>query len=470
MLPPLPLSLQFLSLLVIALSVLWLLKISTSSRRRTKTPPGSSRWPVIGETLAFIAANSSGKGFYDFVRKRYIRYGGCFKTNIFRETHVFVSTIEAARAILSSDATRFSKRYLRSIAELLGDQSLLCASHEQHRLVRGRLSSILSVDCMASVIRHFDKLTVKALGGWKERDTVVVLDDTLKITFNAILKMLISLEEEDELEILRKDVHEVSEAMLVYPLKLPGTRFYKGLKARKRIMDTLKKKIALRRAGLECSKDLLQSLLMSDDSLLEIEILDNILTLILAGQITTSSAIAWMVKYLDENPEVQERARVVQLETALKIPMSTLELGYLNEMPYVSKVVKETLRMATIVSWFPRVALKDCEVEGFEIRKGWIVNVDARSIHYDPTIYKDPGKFDPSRFDEEHKPYGYLAFGTGGTTCLGMNLAKAMMMVFLHRLVTTYRWEVIDPDSSLEKWAMFPRLRSGCPIRVTALG
>ncbi|KAK1298679.1 Abscisic acid 8'-hydroxylase 3 [Acorus calamus] len=54
------------------------------------------------------------------------------------------------------------------------------------------------------------------------------------------------------------------------------------------------------------------------------------------SQITTASAITWMVKYLDENQEIQERVRIV----------------------------KETLRMASIVSWFPRVALRDCYIEG----------------------------------------------------------------------------------------------------------
>lgn len=42
--------------------------------------------------------------------------------------------------------------------------------------------------------------------------------------------MLISTEDEHELEILRNDVSEVSEAMLALPLKFPGTRFYRGLK------------------------------------------------------------------------------------------------------------------------------------------------------------------------------------------------------------------------------------------------
>lgn len=35
----------------------------------------------------------------------------------------------------------------------------------------------------------------------------------------------------------------------------------------------------------------------------------------------------------------------------------------------------------------------------FQIKKGWIVNVDARGIHYDSTIYNDPTDFIPSRFD-----------------------------------------------------------------------
>ncbi|XP_038982961.1 abscisic acid 8'-hydroxylase 2 isoform X3 [Phoenix dactylifera] len=419
--PPL-LLFHLLSLSLIACVVLWVLKnlTGTWATRVANYPPGSRGIPWIGETLAFVAANNGSKGFYDFVATRHIRYGNCFKTSIHGETHVFVSSIEAAGAILNCDSIDFSK-------------------------------------------------------SWKQKGNVVVFNEALKATFTAICKMVISLEEEDKLEMLRKDVFEVSEAMLSFPLKLLGTRYYRGVKARRRIDDSLRKIIASRRKGLERHEDFLQCFLVRDESLhddpwTDAQILDNILTLIIAGQITTASAIAWMVKYLDENQEVQERLRALHLDLALKLSHFPLGLEALNEMPYACKIVKESLRMATIVSWFPRVALKDCQIGGFQIKKGWIVNVDARSIHYDPTVYDDPIKFNPSRFDEDPKLYSFLAFGTGGRTCLGMNLAKAMMLVFLHRLVITFRWKVTDPDSSLEKWAMFPRLRSGCPIHVTGVG
>ncbi|CAL9071384.1 unnamed protein product [Musa acuminata var. zebrina] len=330
---------------------------------------------------------------------------------------------------------------------------------------------------MDSTVKKFDELVIHTLRGWEQKDTVLVLSDAMKITFNAICKMLISTEDEHELEILRNDVSEVSKAMLALPLKFPGTRFYRGLKARRRIMNTLRKMIDLRKRGSECHEDFLQGFVRDEshgnEPLTDDQILDNILTLIIAGQVTTASSIAWMVKYLDENQEVQEKLRALHLELAFANSLSPLGSEVLNVMPYALKIVKETLRMATIVSWFPRVALKDSEIGGMWV-EWWIVNVNARSIHYDPVVYDDPVKFNPSRFDDDSKPYSFLAFGIGGRICVGMNLAKAMMLVFLHRLniqvacgLLLIRWRVTDSDSSLQKGAMFPMLRSGCPITVS---
>ncbi|XP_039124276.1 abscisic acid 8'-hydroxylase 2 [Dioscorea cayenensis subsp. rotundata] len=467
------LFLHLLSVLLIVFMAIEFLKILVSrSTEMVNPPPGSLGPPFIGETPAFISANSNSKGLYEFVKTRHLKYGSCFKTSIFGSTHVFISSTEAAKLMLSGESLDFSKRYIRSIAELLGDQSLLCASKETHKLVRHRISNLFTSDSFSSSINFFDELTLKTMAQWEQRKSALVLDDAMKITFNAICKMLISLSEENELQILQKDVLQVNEAMLAIPLNLPGTRFYKGLKARKRIMNTLKRIIELRRKGLEFHDDFLQSLLRRDDDdndyepLADKQILDNILTLIIAGQDTTANAIAWMVKYLDENQEVQDTLR---LNLSSENHGHSLGVEALNRMSYASKVVKESLRMMTIVSWFPRVAMKECQIDGFQIKKGWILNVDARAIHYDPKVYEDPTKFNPSRFEEDAKPYSFLAFGVGGRSCLGMNLAKAMMLVFLYRLMTKFRWRVTDKDSSLEKWGIFPRLRTGCPVHVTPI-
>ncbi|XP_048495596.1 abscisic acid 8'-hydroxylase 2 isoform X2 [Beta vulgaris subsp. vulgaris] len=419
---------------------LWLISHNYNNygKSQINIPPGSrGLFPYIGETLQFIAAIYSKQGFYSFVQARHLRYGNCFKTHIFGETHVFVSSTKAAKEIMSNDLGKFTKKYIRSIGEVVGSESLLCASHQSHKLLRRHLLDLFTSKSITDFTKQFDELVIHTLLTWEYKGHVVILDEALK--------------------------------------------------ARKRIMDMLGKIIQERRIKHSAQvpvvhhhQDFLQYLLLALDrescssdqepTLTDAHIKDNILTMIIAGQDTTASAMTWMVKYLDENQGVLEvLLDEVHNQQKIAAHKSFLTLEELNEMTYGAKVVKECLRMASIVPWFPRVALHDCNILGYTIEKGWNINVDARSIHFDPTLHKDPHQFNPSRFDIEPKAYSYLAFGAGGRTCLGMNLARTMMLVFLYRLLTTYKWEVTDRDSSLENWALFSRLKSGCPIQVTRL-
>lgn len=80
-------------------------------------------------------------------------------------------------------------------------------------------------------------------------------------------------------------------------------------------METFKGMIAARRNGKEYYEDFLQSMLEKDScpanqKLDDEEIMDNLLTLIIAGQTTTAAAMMWSVKFLDEHREAQNRLRV----------------------------------------------------------------------------------------------------------------------------------------------------------------
>ncbi|KAL5073955.1 hypothetical protein RYX36_012939 [Vicia faba] len=473
---------NFVGVLLVLLScfkmlvALWCKKNKSSSV--IGSPPGNRGLPFIGETLHFMAAINSTKGVYEFVRLRRLRYGNCFKTKLFGETHVFISSKESAKTILRNEGGKFSKKYIKSISKLLGPDSLLCAAEQHHKLIRSRLFSLFSPHSLSSFVQLFDRLVVKAASTWTCGSLLIIQDEALKLACKAMCKMLISIENGDELMVMQKNVSCVSEAMLALPLRLPWTRFYKGLQARKRIMDILEKVISERRGGIATSHvDFLQQLLANDDNKLEKdevitrltdeEIKDNILTMIIAGQDTIAIAMTWMIKFVDENQDVLNELKKEQDEIEKNCRGSVnLTLETLSEMQYASKVVKEALRMASVVQWLPRVALEDCEIEGFEIKKGWNINIDARSIHHDPSVHNDPNVFNPARFPSESKPNSFLAFGIGGRMCLGKNMAEAMMLVFLHRLITRFKWKVIDSDSSIQKSALFTKLKSGYPIRL----
>lgn len=80
-------------------------------------------------------------------------------------------------------------------------------------------------------------------------------------------------------------------------------------------METFRGMIERRRRGNETHQDFLHSMLERDsyppnEKLDDSEIMDNLLTLIIAGQTTTAAAMMWSVKFLDDNREAQHRLRV----------------------------------------------------------------------------------------------------------------------------------------------------------------
>ncbi|CAH1413597.1 unnamed protein product [Lactuca virosa] len=460
----------------VLLSGLVTIFVTKKLRKSTEDIPGRLGLPLVGETFSFLSAINSTKGCYDFVRLHRLRYGKWFKTRLFGKVHVFVPSVVGAKTILTNDFQLFNKGYIKSMADAVGKKSLLSVPVESHKRIRRLLSGPFSMDSLSVFVKNFDKLLSTRFKKLAENGkSFVVLDFSMKIAFDAMCGMLMSVTDESLLEKIERDCTAISNAMLSFPVMIPGTRYYKGMKARERLMKLFEELITSRRSSKEPHEDFLQSMLErdsfpDDEKLDDSEIMDNMLTLIIAGQTTTAAAMMWSVKFLDENKEVQNMLREEQLIILRNKPNGALlSHADLNKMSYSSKVVKETLRMSNVLLWFPRVALDDCKIQDLEIKKGWHVNIDATHIHYDPDLYKDPLRFNPSRFDEIPKPYSYIPFGSGPRTCLGINMAKVTMLVFLHRLTSGYKWTVDDQDLSLEKKSHIPRLKSGVPITLTSL-
>lgn len=93
-----------------------------------------------------------------------------------------MASVEAAKVVLGGDFVRFTKGYMRSIGELVGEQSLLCATQQHHRFIRHRLSELFTVDSISLFIKQFDQLTMVTLEEWDSKPHLIVLTDTLKVS------------------------------------------------------------------------------------------------------------------------------------------------------------------------------------------------------------------------------------------------------------------------------------------------
>ncbi|KAB2082637.1 hypothetical protein ES319_A05G211400v1 [Gossypium barbadense] len=141
-----------------------------------------------------------------------------------------------------------------------------------------------------------------------------------------------------------------------------------------------------------------------------------------------------------------------------------LSWSHTRNMPITYKVILETLRMASIISFTFREAVADVEYKGYLIPKGWKVMPLFRNIHHNPHFFTDPQKFDPSRFEVAPKPNTFMPFGSGVHACPGNELAKLEMLIVTHHLVSKFRWEVVGSESGIQ-YGPFPVPQQGLPTR-----
>ncbi|XP_051124465.1 abscisic acid 8'-hydroxylase 3-like [Andrographis paniculata] len=427
--------------------------------------PGSLGWPVVGESFPFLSDFSSPAGIFSFMQKRQQRYGKVFKSYVLGRFTVFMTGREASKILLTGKDGLVSLNLFYTGKQVLGPTSLLTQSGEAHKRLRRLIAEPLSVDGMKRYFPFINSLAVETFDRWSCGQKVMVLEEASTFTLKVIGHMIMSLKPTgDEQEKFRSNFKIISSCFASLPFKIPGTAFYRGIKARDRMYAMFDSIIAQRRKGEGFQQDFLESLLKKhskdrseekddedDNKLTDNQLKDNILTLLVAGHDTTTAALTWIVKFLEENPSVLECLR----EEHLKIKNSRDEGSNLtwtevNNMPYTAKVISETLRRATILPWYSRKAAQDFDIDGYKIQKGWSVNLDVVSIHHDPEIFPNPEKFDPSRFDEPLKPFSFLGFGSGPRMCPGINLAKLEICVFIHHLVCKYRWRALEKDDAVQ--------------------
>ncbi|KAJ3695894.1 hypothetical protein LUZ60_001271 [Juncus effusus] len=172
------------------------------------------------------------------------------------------------------------------------------------------------------------------------------------------------------------------------------------------------------------------------------EIIDNVIGVLFAAQDTTASTLTWILKYLHDYPKVLEEVTKehVSIYEENGFGAEPLTWAQTRSMVVTQRVIMESLRMSSIISFTFREAVANVEYKGYLIPKGWKVMPLFRSIHHNPKIHPHPHEFNPSRFKVAPKPNTFLPFGNGVHSCPGSELAKLQIFIFIYHLVTKYNY------------------------------
>ena len=173
----------------------------------------------------------------------------------------------------------------------------------------------------------------------------------------------------------------------------------------------------------------------------DIELRDELITLLFAGHETTASALTWALYWSVYLPEVHTKllAEIKALDAAPD-PMKIARL------PYLSAVCQETLRLYPIaISAFPRVVKQSMEVAGYALEPGTVVIPSIYLAHHRSAVYPEPKQFRPERFlERQFSPYEYLPFGGGDRRCIGSALALFEMKLVLFELLSNLEMTIVN--------------------------
>jgi len=171
------------------------------------------------------------------------------------------------------------------------------------------------------------------------------------------------------------------------------------------------------------------------------ELRDNLLTFIVAGHETTALTLAWALYLCAFDQGVQEQARA-EAQAALGDRAATA--ADLPQLPLVRRIVEETLRLYPPAAFLSRTALAQDELCGREIRPGDTVMLPIYALHRNHLLWKDPHRFDPSRFeDRSFDRYAFLPFGDGPRICIGASFAMQEAIIILATLLARHRFSLV---------------------------
>ncbi|MBK6518181.1 MAG: cytochrome P450 [Polyangiaceae bacterium] len=388
----------------------------------------------------------------------------------------------AAHRVLVENAKGYHKSPNYDGLKLMLGQGLLTAEGETWRRQRKLTQPAFHRESLNGFATEMVDATQAMLERWRSEPQarLDLHEEMMRLTFRIVGKTLLGADLEADakefgaaLTVALTWVNEYVESIVRLPPWVPTPANRRFVKAQRAIEGVVKRVVDERKSSGEAKRDLLGMLMsvadeQTGEQMNDRQLMDELLTLTLAGHETTANALTFTFYLLSRHPDVAARARA---EAAEVLGGRAPELSDLASMPVTRAVIEEAMRLYPPAWVVERISLEDDEVMGRTIPKGSIVAVSPYALHRNPRYFADPERFDPQRFltpDASRPKLAYMPFGAGPRTCIGNAFAMMEMQLIVPMLLQAFDVAVtpgfrleLDPSVTL-------RPKRGVPVTLTA--
>jgi len=160
------------------------------------------------------------------------------------------------------------------------------------------------------------------------------------------------------------------------------------------------------------------------------QLIDEILTLVVAGHETTASTLNLTWYLISQHPNVEEK-----LSSELNTPAVSSEFDDLPKFLYTRQIVEETMRLYPAGWLVTRRALHDDRLGEYFVPAGTEIYIPPYYIQRHPALWNEPDRFDPDRFSPENSQHRHrlaaIPFSAGPRNCIGALFARIEMQIHL---------------------------------------
>ena len=356
-----------------------------------------------------------------------------------RQPAILLNRPDYVGTVLASSESKFQKGdATRRARRLLGD-GLLTAAAELNRERRKMIQPAFARDhlqaCAAVIVLRAREMC----GRWNSGHIVDVTHALAELTFGIVGETIVGAPAADEFEEVRSALSDATDSFdplltLVAPLRRVD-------RARTRLRGAVER--LLRRAGDDAHKGSLLILLDAHEpgaAPASAQRVDDVLTILLAGHDTITSALCWTLALLAAHPDC-ESVLHQELDSVLGGRDATVD--DVPRLVFTRAVLAEALRMYPPAWGLARQAVAPHQFEEGTVPTGAVVLVSQYLLHRDPRYFARPAQFDPGRWAPQRQQavprFAFFPFGAGSRSCIGESFAWMEGVLVLATLCRRWR-------------------------------
>lgn len=386
------------------------------------------------------------------IEKLIKQYGGIIKVNDLnrKDPGYIVTSPDAIKHVLISNHGNYLKGTGFERVKMLLGNGIIVSDGDFWRRQRTMIQPAFSRKNILALCDMMKQVTQKLIPRWKQKaesgESIDITTEMSEFALEVILRSLIS----DDLD---RIISEKGENPFAFLTDDPTRDLAVAMKFRQ-LGKLVQQIIDTRRDNGQAGDDLLGALMQATDKngepMSDRELIDEIMTMIIAGHETTGGTLNWLWYELSQHPEAEAKAYA---EVSALTSNNNIATDDLAKLSYTKQCIDEALRLYPPVWLFTRKAINDDCLQSYRVPAGTNIFLSPYFTHRDPELWTQPNSFYPEHFVDDgaqlkHK-YAFYPFSAGSRRCIGEYFSYVEMQTHMAIMLKLFKLEAV-PGQKIE--------------------